>query len=182
METHSILASCAPLTSSGQGYSDLTPKNGSHPAPYTSTAQGINDGLHVVGWLQASQSNSKTEGWYAIPQGTSCGTSHCYTILTFLNTGDSTKFYGINKANAIVGSYTENNVTHGLLARIGTSNVSWERIDEPSANSVTVVSGINDNGEICGWYDDAHGNLHGFVGSPVAKSGSRGPRQFEPSR
>jgi hypothetical protein len=42
----------------------------------------------------------------------------------------------------------------------------WQSIDEPNADKNTVVTGINDSGDICGYYVDPSGVQHGFVGTP----------------
>ncbi len=138
------------------------------PSPYVYAATGIDDGLNVVGWLQPSKTSATTKGWYGYPYGVNgCKTKpYCYTVLTYDNKGYSTQLLGINATSAIVGSYIQSGVTHGLLLTSPTNNPSWQTIDEPNAKSITVVNGINDSGDICGWYNDGNGNLHGFVGVP----------------
>jgi Ca2+-binding RTX toxin-like protein/pimeloyl-ACP methyl ester carboxylesterase len=75
----------------------------------------------------------------------------------------------INDAGQIVGNYsytvidgnTQKSVTHGFIDHNGT----YTAIDVPFAAS-TVLSGINNLGEIVGYYDDSSGGAqHGFVSS-----------------
>lgn len=149
----------------GGGAKNFAPAS---PRPYVSVATGIDDGLNVVGWLQVSKSSATTKGWYGYPFGINgCKTKpYCYTVLTYNNKGYSTQLLGINATSSVVGSYIQSGVTHGLLLTSPTNNPSWQTIDEPNAKGITVVNGINDGGDICGWYNDSSGNLHGFVGVP----------------
>jgi hypothetical protein len=158
----------------GEGNFPLSPVS----APFISEATGINDSCDVVGWLQVSASRTKEEGFYGAPQQ-GCATgkmAYTYTApLTYQSTGESTQPLGINSSNPpqIVGSFTvgtgKNAVTHGFVLTIAASgSQSWQSIDDPKAQNLTMVSGINDNGVICGWYNDSSGKLHGFVASPVS--------------
>ena len=66
----------------------------------------------------------------------------------------------------IVGWYTDAaSNTHGLVYNKN-SSAPWTSIDEPSAygRKLTIIRGINANGDICGWYADKSGTYHGFVG------------------
>lgn len=148
------------------------------PASYLSVATGINDGNDVVGWLQATRSNASTKGWYAVPDGSgSCKSKpYCYAVLTYKNTGDSTQLLNLNKTSVAVGSYTVGSVTHGLIVTSPLSNPVWQSVDESNAKGITVVSGINDSGDICGWYNDSNGNFHGFVGTPSGSAKLHKPR------
>lgn len=46
---------------------------------------------------------------------------------------------------------------------MNTSNGVYETLDAPDAAGVTVAQGINDAGEIAGFYVDDGGTSHGFI-------------------
>jgi len=58
--------------------------------------------------------------------------------------------------------------THGFLYN-GTSFIS---IDDPNGVGTTTVNGLNDKGQLVGFYTAANGNTDGFVASPVPEPGS----------
>ncbi len=77
---------------------------------------------------------------------------------------------GINDVGQIVGTYSDESGTHGLLLSGGTITA----IDYPGANpGSTVVWGINSAGQIVGTYGgrypDGHTARHGFLGQPGNK-------------
>jgi hypothetical protein len=139
---------------------------------------GIDSSDDIVGTTQANSSSGASAGWY-LPNTTSneppllrcCGkTSEAY----------ATSFNGIatiagSDVIEIVGSYTTGGKTHGLIYKPSESGSSaWTTVDEPEAhnNAYTVISGINVNGDICGWYKDSSGNIDGFVGIAAAMVGN----------
>lgn len=75
---------------------------------------------------------------------------------------------GANATYEIVGWYTLlSGHTHGVQVPYTTnlSALSGTSIpDPPLADGLTIVSGINALGDICGWYLGANGHYHGFVG------------------
>jgi probable HAF family extracellular repeat protein len=77
-----------------------------------------------------------------------------------------TQALGINNAGQVVGVYSMDNgaTTHGFVYKQG----QYTRVDEPnSANlSATLINGINDRGEIVGFYTDKAGDTVGFIGTP----------------
>jgi hypothetical protein len=115
------------------------------------------------------------EGWYVASPGS--------TAVTYNYTGaTATAFDGIalvNGSPVIVGWYTDkSNVTHGLWATVTAKGV----IDATAVNvskGLTVVSGVNKNGDICGWYTDTTGqkSYNGFVGLGVAVPQLKHPHQ-----
>jgi len=144
-----------------------------------SMGTGINDDCDVVGWYQ-SDSSAPYEGFFGVPNQPvpSClsgGMNFTYTPgLTYESTNDNTEILGINSASPpqMVGSYTtsgKNPTTHGFVMTINSGTQSWQNVDETSANGETVVTGINDSGVICGYYEDGSGNIDGFVGTPNAQ-------------
>src|SRR5205807_6998577 len=71
--------------------------------------------------------------------------------------GTRTRAFAINDAGQIAGTFTSGN-SHGFLLSGGV----FTRIDDPSADGGTDVSGINASGQIAGTYFFA-GISHGFL-------------------
>jgi hypothetical protein len=157
-------------------------------------AYGINNHGDMVGTVDVS---SGWESWYALCKSNSCPTgsgsgsgfnpaSYCWGVL---NNGSSTfrttayaitdeAILGGGATSEVAGSYTDGSgITHGFLVSVsrtsagkclgGTSSEKFEKIDEPDAHSLTVVRGVNDVGDIVGYYNDSSNNMHGFVGTPT---------------
>jgi probable HAF family extracellular repeat protein len=74
---------------------------------------------------------------------------------------------GVNNEDQVVGSYTDaSGATHGFL--YDESNKSYTTINDPNTaksgpTSMTVVNGINDKGQLVGFYLDAAGNNDGML-------------------
>jgi probable HAF family extracellular repeat protein len=85
----------------------------------------------------------------------------------FTTNNDGTQAYGINDLGQIVGVYfvstNPGEAAHGFIY----SNGIFTTIDDPNAGTGagrgTYVTGINDSGEITGYYSDSAGVVHGFV-------------------
>jgi Ca2+-binding RTX toxin-like protein len=84
---------------------------------------------------------------------------------------------GINDSNEIVGYYTDPNTgDHGFIDINGT----FTTIDDPNARYAsapgaalgnegrygTVITGVNNNGEVVGYYYDSNGQVQGFAADP----------------
>lgn len=78
--------------------------------------------------------------------------------------------FAINQWGTIAGSYVDaNNVYHGFVRSAEGQFATFEAPDaDTTAGSFngTVAQGINDWGEITGYYIDKAGNAHGFVRTP----------------
>jgi probable HAF family extracellular repeat protein len=59
----------------------------------------------------------------------------------------------------IVGRYSDANGSHGFLY----SNGTYTTLDDPLAANGTQAFGINDSGQIVGYYSDASFTEHGFL-------------------
>lgn len=83
---------------------------------------------------------------------------------------------GINDSGAVVGYYGDSTTSqHGFLYDSLTGQYTF--LDDPAAQfnngvEITQITGINDSGEISGFYSDANGVFHGFVATPVPEPGS----------
>ena len=71
---------------------------------------------------------------------------------------------GINNAGTIVGIYEDDEGFHGFVrSRKG----DFTTVNVPGASGDTEINSINAKGEIVGFYVDAGGVQHGFLGIPV---------------
>jgi hypothetical protein len=83
-----------------------------------------------------------------------------------------TQFLGVNDNGLAVGYYQTNGGSqHGFLFDLATNAYTF--LDEPNskpgttAASITQITGINNAGEITGFYLDADGMMHGFLATPT---------------
>jgi hypothetical protein len=78
---------------------------------------------------------------------------------------------GVNDTGIAVGYYGDSTTSqHGFLYNTNTGAYTF--LDDPSLAfhngvEVTQITGINNSGEISGFYTDANGIAHSFVGCPV---------------
>jgi hypothetical protein len=173
------------------GTPETIPLNLATGSASSSTAYGIDDGGDMVGVATVKSANVS---WYALCIK-NCATSgytgtgkssYCYAALTNGSYTSTTTAYGITASRLsggtlirlVVGSYSEGSgtskVTHGFLAQVelNTANNMCEqigtpqKIDEPNANTLTVVRGVNDEVYIVGYYINKNGKQLGFVGIP----------------
>ncbi len=75
-----------------------------------------------------------------------------------------TQALGLNDLNEVVGTYTDSsNMTHGFTWKAGV----FQSIDDPKGIGSTVINGVNNAGEIVGfWGNTAAGISHGFYAIP----------------
>ena len=55
--------------------------------------------------------------------------------------------------------------SHGFVVSNPLTQAKWQSIDDPNGIGTTVVNGINDKGDLVGFYVDAAGNTDGFLAS-----------------
>jgi hypothetical protein len=85
---------------------------------------------------------------------------------------------GINDHGLSVGYYGDSTLSqHGYFYNTSTGHYTF--LDDPSEGffngvEVTQITGINNLGEISGFYSDANGVFHGFVAVPVPEPSSLG--------
>jgi hypothetical protein len=72
---------------------------------------------------------------------------------------------GVNDSDTVVGTYIEGTTIHGFIWRIGGKLTVM--VDDPNADNVTIINGINNKGDIVGFYEDSHGNTDGFLAFPA---------------
>ena len=95
----------------------------------------------------------------------------------------TTTFLGINDNGDLVGNYVDgNDVSHGLLCPAFSNNCITIADPNESANPAfditnTIVNGINDAGDLVGFYSDGT-NVNGFLATPVPEPASLGLAGF----
>ena len=57
---------------------------------------------------------------------------------------------------------------HGFIYSGGT----YKEVDDPLGLNTTILNGINDKGQVVGFYVDANGNTDGLVASPTPEPAS----------
>jgi hypothetical protein len=131
-------------------YQALSPPGGDNAVATSISGRG-----DIVGYLQK---NGHAVG-FLLRQGT-------YTEFAYPGATD-TKFLGVTVYDQIVGSYAgSSGANHGfLLTNPLKESIAWQRIDEPNAVGTTVITGINQSGDIVGYYVDSAGNTNGFFAS-----------------
>jgi len=81
------------------------------------------------------------------------------------------QLFGVNDSGTAVGYFGDSTTSqHGFLYDTSTGDYTF--LDDPDAgffNGVeeTEITGINNSGQITGFYTDADGNFHGFIATPV---------------
>jgi hypothetical protein len=85
-----------------------------------------------------------------------------------------TQFLGVNDSGIAVGYYQTNGGSqHGFLFDLATDKYTF--LDEPNsvpgttAASITQITGIDNAGDLTGFYLDANGAMHGFLATPAAE-------------
>jgi len=108
--------------------------------------QGINDRRQIVGFAVLASGN---EAFLREKNG---------DIVMLPHAPDNTPLQpnAINNRGDIVGSY--GSFLHGFLLRKGNTII----IDFPGATS-TVCTGVNNSGQITGWYIESNRSVHGFL-------------------
>jgi uncharacterized membrane protein len=120
----------------------------------------------------AINDDGKVAGFYVGAQGQPVGFIRSsrgqITVLPGPQGAVSTTPLGINNKNEVVGSYMDaTGATHGFT---WTRRGGYTTIDDPNAMkggpAMTVVNGVNDLGQLVGFYLDDNGNIDGLLATP----------------
>ena len=144
-------------------------------------AQGINNNGLVVGFYLGNdgQVHGFTANANSAVGGSLTGTAVADPIIKPVEPGATFMFsqiLGINDHGIAVGYYGDSTTSqHGYFFNTNTGKYTF--LDDPDAafNSgveVTQITGINNSGEITGFYSDASGVSHGFVAIAVPEPSS----------
>jgi hypothetical protein len=84
--------------------------------------------------------------------------------------GNTTEPLGINDNDEIVGSYNVGTAQYGFTITNPLDFASYQTIVDPDgvtgSTAMTVVNGVNDKGQLVGFYLDSNGNTDGFLATP----------------
>jgi hypothetical protein len=121
------------------------------------TAAAINDLGDVAGF--AKNSAGTTEAFLKQSNGR--------LIRLNFPGASATQAFGVNNGDEVVGQYTvgtENNPpTHGFVWAPG---LGFQNVDDPKGVGATTINGVNDRGDLVGFYTDASGNTDGLLATP----------------
>jgi YD repeat-containing protein len=126
-------------------------------APGTSlTAAAINDRGDVAG-VYTNPSSGNTDGFLK---------THGQFIDLAVPGASSTMALGVNNSDEVVGVYTPSDNSQALDGFIWTPQHGFTTLDDPHGIGTTTINGVNDLGQVVGFYVDAAGNTDGFVATP----------------
>jgi hypothetical protein len=121
------------------------------------TAAAINNPGDVAGYYTAP--GGKTDGFLETAAGR-------FTTLAVPG-ASATMALGVNNSDEVVGGYTVGTgnaaVMHGF---IWTPRHGFATVDDPDGAQGTTVNGVNDLGDLVGFYTDSRGVTHGLLASP----------------
>jgi hypothetical protein len=133
------------LVLSSLGVSQCTFATINVPGAVTSSGTGVNDQGAVVGNLTKT-SGGPSQSWLLF-QGN-------FSFFTFPGSS-STTAGNINNNSQIVGSFVKSGFEHGFVVHNG----NFQQIDVPFANNGTLATGIDNKGDIVGFFRDPSTNL-----------------------
>jgi uncharacterized membrane protein len=123
----------------------------------SSVAAGINGKGDIVGWLTTS--TGVTKSW--LLKGGS------FTYFSYPGSAN-TRANAINWTDQICGSFVEGkNSTHGFMLYNPLGSQQWLKVDEPKARGTTVLTSVENNHYMVGYYVDAAHRTNGFLASPT---------------
>jgi hypothetical protein len=123
----------------------------------------INDPHGVSTVSAAINDKGNIAGFYTDSIGVTHGFLDNHGHFTTVNApgATTTELLGMNDQGIAVGEAIVGGVTHGIIYNSNTG--AFTRLDDPNAVGSTVLNGINDKGDIVGFYSDAVGNTHGLL-------------------
>jgi hypothetical protein len=123
------------------------------------TAAAINDRGDVAGFY-TNPGSGNTDGFIKVRNQT--------FIDLAVSGASSTMALGVNNSDEVVGTYTVGSgssaVMHGFT---WTPQHGFSTIDDPHGIGTTTINGVNDFGQLVGFYVDANGNTDGFLATPL---------------
>jgi hypothetical protein len=116
------------------------------------TASAINDRGHVAG-VYTNPVTGNMDG-FLLRDGQ-------FTDLAVPG-ASTTMALGVNNLDEVVGVYTPSGTTelHGFT---WTARHGFSTVDDPNGAGTTTINGVNDRGQLVGFYVDGNGNTDGFL-------------------
>ncbi len=134
-------------------FSEVTPAGITNP-----TAAGIDNRGDIAGF-GTDASNGQVVGFLLRRSG---------QVTTLSVPGSSmTQALGVNDGDEVVGTYQvgtgSNAAAHGFT---WTPSRGLETVDDPNGVGGTTINGVNDRGQLVGFYTDSGGNTDGLLATP----------------
>jgi hypothetical protein len=137
-----------------------------------SFSSNINDPNAVSTTTAAINNAGGLAGFYVDANGATHG---------FLDTGGTftsvdapgattTQLFGLNNNGLAVGIDVVNGAMNGILYDTGTG--TFTTLDDPNGVGTTTFNGVNDLGQVVGFYVDGNGNTDGLLANPVPEPAS----------
>ena len=89
--------------------------------------------------------------------------THTGHLYTFVSGGNETQAFGVNDSDEAVGAITIGSSTFGFT---WTPSGGFHHVNDPKGMGSTVVNGVNDAGDLVGFYTDGKGNVDGMLATP----------------
>jgi hypothetical protein len=128
---------------------------GTNAATTSVTDAAINDQGQIAGFF--TPSGGSTESFLTTRHG----------VVTLSVPGaSSTEALGVNNFDEVVGVFTDSTGTHGFT---WSRHAGFITIDDNASNAMpgtTTVNGVNDRGQLVGFYTDTAGNVDGMLVTP----------------
>jgi hypothetical protein len=117
----------------------------------------------------AINNHGEIAGFYVNGKGVTVAfvsTKHSFTTFAWPH-ASMTQAFGINDNGVVVGSYQlgtgSSAIMHGFTWQLGHG---FTTVNDPNGVDTTIINGINDKGELVGFYVDSAGNTDGFLAKP----------------
>jgi uncharacterized membrane protein len=156
------------------GYYSMSLNNSTPDFPYVyDETGGVFEVLTIpgaVGGAQATGINNSQQvvGFYIDAAGVNHGFWLNFGTFQKLDFPGSTftQALGINNTGLIVGAYMDKaGASHGFVYNTLATTSKWQSIDDPNGFGTTLVNGVNDKGDLVGFWGTAPLNT-GFVAKP----------------
>jgi hypothetical protein len=117
------------------------------------TATSISSSGTIAGFY--TNSGGRVVGFLLHPGG---------QLVTMARPGaDVTQALGVNKSGLVVGTYTVGSSTFGFTWQ---ASRGFRTVSDPNGVGSTVVNGVNNAGDLVGFYTDRNGNTNGMLAIP----------------
>ncbi len=124
------------------------------------TAAAINDAGDVAG-VYTNPANGNTDGFLL---------SHGRFTDLSVPGSSSTMALGVNSFDEVVGVFVPSSDSNALEGFTWTPQHGFTTVNDPNGmndgNLTTTINGVNDKGQLVGFYVDANGNTDGFIANP----------------